>query len=79
MDEYYKQKEAERKERAELVEPKMGDNGNYDDDDISHVFKQIQITLGGKTADGEIFTDDELDALADVDDGEPDEEPDDRV
>lgn len=79
MGEYYKQKEAEREERFELVKPKFDDNGNYDEDDINHVLKQIQITLGGKTADGEIFTDDELDALADVDDGEPDEGPDDRV
>ena len=79
MDEYYKNQEAEREARSELVEPKIDDKGNYNDDDISHVFKQLQITLGGKTADGDIFTDDELDSIADVDDGEPDEEPDDRV
>lgn len=79
MGEYYKERAAEREEMAELVKPKIDDNGNYDDDDLSHVFKQIQIKLDGKTDDGQIFTDDELAAIADVDDGEPDEEPDDRV
>lgn len=72
MSRLYKDKYDDMEARTNLVKPKVDKTGNFRDDDLSHVFKKLQIALGGKTSDGEIFTDDELADIADLDDDSAD-------
>lgn len=66
--EVYKDEVDELNTRANLVKPKVDRSGKFQDDDISNILSKVQIALSGKTADGSIFTDEELEYLDGIDD-----------
>jgi hypothetical protein len=64
------------KDRAEYVSPKVDENGNFMDEDVSNALKNVQIALGGSTPDGEVLTPEELNSIfgMDIDDGMEDDD-----
>lgn len=64
------------KERAEYVSPKVDENGNFIDEDVSNALKNVQIALGGSTPDGDVLTPEELNSIfgLDIDDGTDDDD-----
>ena len=64
------------KERAEYVSPKVDEDGNFIDEDVSNALKNVQIALGGSTPDGDVLTPEELNSIfgLDIDDGTDDDD-----
>ncbi len=65
---YYKTMMDDLKNRTDRIAPKLDKKGKVTDEDVSNAFNKLQIALGGITADGDIFTEDELDELDGLDD-----------